>query len=434
VRPADSRLRHADPLVVGLLVGAVTIVAVVTGALTAPLLTVAAACAAAVLAVSIRWPRATALAAMIAGPLYLSGFAVGPMTADNVTVLFGAALGGIWLLTAPRRGTALVVWPLSVAIAIAIAAAANHGAGSPGLARFLSLVVLALILVNSDAAVRTRTTAWAEAAVTAGAVVLLLQPFTGFPAPYGTAEGVGERFGGLFGHPNFAAYTVSLLLLYQLYAKRFTPLRVTSSGLLLLALVLTGSRAALLVFVLLLLPAIWMRARRFFGLLVPALAALPFVGTTIVTRLESITATGGLTGQNASGWRIGQWWQALAATRGHELFGIGWGQTESVLSDQLGAHSTYIQIWLELGRLGAVACAVGLLFLFGLVRRVRVAQILLVYCLVTGISDPVLLYPSCLTVLLVLLAELTRVPEPGSPEDAPAPAARVRPVPVGVPA
>jgi O-antigen ligase len=435
VTPTLAGSRRRLPVLV---LPALGIVAAVAGALTAPLLTVAGAGAGAVLTVSVRWPRATALTAMTAAPLYLSGFAVGPMTADNVLLLFGAALGAIWLLTAPRRGTALVAWPLSVAVAIAIAAAANHGAGSPGLARFLSLVVLALVLVNSDAAVRARTTAWAEAAVTAGAMVLLVQPFTGFPAPYGTAEGVGERFGGLFGHPNFAAYTVSLVLLYQLYAKRFTPLRVTSSCLLLLALVLTGSRAALLVFVLLLLPALWMRAGRFFGLLVPALAALPFLGTTILTRLESISATGGLTGQNASGWRIGQWWQALAATRGHELFGIGWGQTESVLSDQLGAHSTYIQIWLELGRVGAVVCAVGLLILFRVVRRVRVAQILLAYCLVTGISDPVLLYPSCLTVLLLLLSELTRPPEPASPEDAsvPAvgPAALVPPVPVEVPA
>jgi O-antigen ligase len=389
-----------------LLIPALLVVGAVAGALTRPLATAAAALGAVMIVVTVRWPRATALTASVAGPLYLSGFAAGPVTLDNVVVLAGAGVGTAWLLAQRRRMSGLAAWPLSVAVAVALAAAGNGGAGMTGLARFLSLAVLALVLVNSSPEVRRRTAAWAEAAVTLGALVVVAQPFTGYPDPYGTAEGVGQRFGGLFGHPNFAAYTVSLVLLYQLYTRRFTTARTASTGLLLLALVLTGSRAALLVFLLMLLPALWMRARRFFGLLLPALAALPFVGTTILTRLQSISKTGGLSGQNASGWRLGQWRDALAAAHGHEFLGIGWGQTASVLGDQLGAHSTYVQIWLELGRVGALVTAVGAVALLAWVRRVRVAQVMVAYCAVTGISDPVLLYPCCLTVLIVLLAHL----------------------------
>jgi O-antigen ligase len=160
-----------------------------------------------------------------------------------------------------------------------------------------------------------------------------------------------------------------------------------------------------------------MRAQRFFGLLAPAVAALPFVGTTILTRLESITATGGLSGRNASGWRLGQWRDALEATRGHEFFGIGWARTVDVMGDQLGAHSTYVQIWLELGRVGAAVCAVGLILLLRSARSSRPAQVLLAYVVITSVSDPVLLYPSCLTVLLVILSPLVHrdetSPEPG---------------------
>lgn len=424
-----------------LLLPALAVVAAVPVALTRPLVAVAAAVGTALLTVTLRWPRATALTAMVAGPLYLSGFRAGPMTADNVLVLFGAVVGTAWLLTRRRRATGLAAWPAALAVAVAVAAAANGGAGLPGLARFVSLVVLALVMANSDTDLRRRTAAWVEGAVALGAVVLVAQPFTGYPAPFGTAEGVGERFGGLFGHPNFAAYTVSIVLLYQLYTRRFTPARIAATGVLLLALVLTGSRAALLVFVVMMLPALWLRVRRFFGLLIPAVVALPFVGTTILTRLQSISATGGLTGDNASGWRLGQWRHALAATQGHDFFGIGWGQTVATLGDDLGAHSTYVQIWLELGRVGALICIIGALGLLAFVRRVRVAQILVAYCAVTGISDPVLLYPCCLTVLLVLLAELTGVREPASPGGAPVldalPATdlpRARPVLSGVPA
>jgi O-Antigen ligase len=400
----------------------VAIVATVAGAVLAPLATGAAVLGLAVLGATARRPRATALTAMVGGPLFLSGYAAGPVTLDNVAVLYGAAVGTGWLLARRRIGTPLAAWPAAVALAVTLASAVNGGAGLPGLARFLSLVVLVLVLANSDPATRARTATWVEIAVTAGALVLIAQPLTGYPEAFGTAEGVGQRFGGLFGHPNFAAYTISLVLLYQVYARRFPALRVCSTGILLLALLLTGSRAALLVFLVLLLPAMWLRARRFLGLLLPAVVALPFVGTTVVTRLESIAETGGLSGQNASGWRFGQWQDALEATRGHELLGIGWGQTTSVMGDELGAHSTYVQLWLEVGRIGTLVAAIGLAVLLLAARPSRTALVLLAYALVTSISDPVLLYPACLTVLLVLLGHL--LPEDaGAPLDPPLPSA-----------
>ncbi len=419
------------------LVPAVAVVAVVVAALTSPLLTAAGALGLGVLAVSVRWPRATALGFVVSGPLFLSGFTAGPMTLDNVAVLYGTAVAVLWLLACRWRWSPLAAWPASLAGAAVLAAAANAGAGIPGVVRFASLAVLALLLANSDAAVRARTARWTEAAVTLGALVLIAQPFTGFPDAYGTAEGVGQRYGGLFGHPNFAAYTVSIVVLYQLYTQRFTAWRVASAASLVLALVLTGSRAALLVFVLLLVPALWMRAQRFFALLLPAVAAMPFVGTTILTRLESITATGGLSGQNASGWRFGQWQDALEATRGHETWGIGYGQTASVMGDGLGAHSTYVQLWLETGRVGTLIAAVGVVVLIRAARGVRPAQVLLAYAVVTSVSDPVLLYPASLTVLLVLLSRLV-LPDgdaaaeqvPPEVEDAGVPVVADRPTPI----
>jgi hypothetical protein len=419
------------------LVPAVAVVAVVVAALTNPLLTAAGALGLGVLAVSVRLPRATALGFMVSGPLFLSGFTVGPMTLDNVAVLYGTAVAVLWLLARRWHLSPLAAWPASLAVAAVLAAAANAGAGIPGVVRFASLAVLALLLANSDAAVRARTARWTEAAVTLGALVLIAQPFTGFPDAYGTAEGVGQRYGGLFGHPNFAAYTVSIVVLYQLYTQRFTAWRVASAASLVLALVLTGSRAALLVFVLLLVPALWMRAQRFFALLLPAVAALPFVGTTILTRLESITATGGLSGQNASGWRFGQWQDALEATRGHETWGIGYGRTASVMGDGLGAHSTYVQLWLETGRVGTLIAAIGVVVLIRAARGVRPAQVLLAYAVVTSVSDPVLLYPASLTVLLVLLSRLVlpdgdALAEQVTPgvEHADEPVAADRPMPV----
>ena len=405
--PHAERTAWWWPMVLGILV-----MVSVAGVLTHPVAAGAAAGGAAVLAASLRWPLPTSLVFVVAGPLFLSSFPAGPMTLDNVAVLYGTALATGWLLTHRLRWTPVAAWPASLAVAAGVAAAANAGAGLPGVVRFLSLTVLALTLATADPEVRQRTVVWVEAAVTLGAIVLIAQPFTGYPEAFDTNnEGVGERFGGLFGHPNFAAYTISLVLLYQVYARRYSAPRIGSSAVLLLALLLTGSRAALLVFVVLLLPALWMRSRRFFALLAPALFALPFVGTTIITRLQSISDTGGLSGQNASGWRLEQWRDALAATRGHEYFGIGWGQTAEVLTDDLGAHSTYVEIWLELGRIGTVIAAVGLIVLAWSTRRFFLARIVLAYAAITGVSDPVLLYPVCLTVLVVLLCGLVHSDE-----------------------
>jgi O-antigen ligase len=403
---AGSRPGEGAGLLVGVLVGAVTIVAVVAGALTAPLPTALVVAAVALVIAAVRWPLACAIVFLTSGPLFCSLFHIGPMTLDNVAVIIGATIALLCLIGRPWRIPALAVWPLCVATAVIAAAAANGGAGIEGVVRFASLTVLVLTVANSTPVVRERTAAWIETAVTLGAVVLLVQPFTGFPRPYGTTEGVGLRYGGLFGHPNFAAYTISLVLLYQIYTKRFTAWRALSTFALLMALALTGSRAALLVFILLLVPALWMRARRFFALLLAGVVVLPFVGAAMLSRLQSISETGGLSGDNASGWRFGQWAQALAATRGHELLGIGWGRTALTLGDDLGAHSTYVQIWLELGRIGTLIAVVGLVVLFRATRTSRVARILLLYAAVTGVSDPVLLYPSCLTVLLLLFVQL----------------------------
>jgi O-antigen ligase len=415
VRAATSGLSGAIRLV-----GAsAVILTVVVGGLTAPLLLAAVVGAAAVLTAALRWPVPTATAFLTVGPLFLSQFSVGPVTVDNLAILFGVAVAVAWLLGRTWHLPLLVAWPLSLAVASIAAAALNHGAGAPGIVRFLSLTVLVVLLANTARSTRQIAAAWIEVAVTLGAFVCLAQPLTNYPRPYETwGEGVGLRFGGFFGHPNFAAYTISLVLLYQLYTRRFTAWRATSAVALLLALLLTGSRTALLVFALFMLPALWLRARRFFALLVPAAMALPFVGETIISRFQVIGQTGGLSGRNASGWRFEQWQDALRAARGHEWFGIGWGQTGSVLTDNLGAHSTYIEIWVELGRVGTVIAAAGLLMLVRSTRRSPVGWILIGYAALTGISDPVLVYPACISTLLVLLTGLLADSEDAGPESA----------------
>ncbi len=252
--PAEARQRIGA---LWPLVPAVVVVAVVAGALTSPLLTAAGALGLGVLVVSARWPLATGIAFLIAGPMYLSEFEVGPVTLDNVAVLYGSALGVVWLLGRTWQVPPVAAWPISLALAATVAAVANGGAGATGIVRFASLAVTAVVVANAGPHARRLAAAGLETAVTLGALVLLAQPLTNFPDPYQTwGEGVGLRYGGLFGHPNFAAYTVSLVLLYQLYTRRFTAWRAASAVVLLLAHVLTGSRAALLVFALLMIPAL----------------------------------------------------------------------------------------------------------------------------------------------------------------------------------
>ncbi len=90
------------------------------------------------------------------------------------------------------------------------------------------------------------------------------------------------------------------------------------------------------------------------------------------------------------------------------------GGTVTVYASRAGVNQTLRRL-LVLELLGT-AVAVGLAVLLLAARPSRTALVLLAYALVTSISDPVLLYPACLTVLLVLLGHL--LPEhAGAPLD-----------------
>lgn len=341
------------------------------------------------------------LGAPLLGPL----FPVGNSNIDQVGQSAGtvALILGILSGELKTRGlrTPYVLVPMIAAMGIT--AVANYGAGLSGVFRLL--VIAIGIYALSD--LRDNQRLFAQRAfiviMLISAITVLQQPLSGWPAPYVSVEGIGVRYGGLIGHPNFAAYSLGVAVLF-LALTRHSWYAVASLPLLVAAAIATGSRTAVVVLVALLVfgVVIWNRAKL---LMVAAVLAvsIPFA-SSLVSRLSSIDTSGGIGGSNAGGWRIGQWERAWALGEGRRVFGLGWGQAEHLLPQQLGVHNLYLQVVVELGWLGAIGLLLSVCIHGAAVWGSRSQRLILVYCLVTSLVDPVFLYPSVLTLLMALTA------------------------------
>jgi hypothetical protein len=354
-------------------------------------------------------PR-TAVVLVLSGPLLLSTIKIGGLTLDNAVTMAGFALLVAAILLQNRKIRGVLTEPVGmylVVLAFIVAFSALANPGGAKLSSVLRYVTLAL-LVYHLASHGPKLVAFAmdtlETLLVVGACSIFLQPIVGWPAPFLSKEGVigAARFGGLFGHPNFAAYPLLLGVLVLVMSKRHALwARFTESVVLISAAMMTGSRTAVVMFVILLLCVAFRRGESFArSLIVVIVAALPFASVA-TSRFLSIISTGGVAGDNAGGWRLAQWQFALDLWRDNVLFGVGWGNAQNLLPSNLGVHSAYLEVLAETGIVGFI------LFVFALVSLVRgyrlypAVLVLVGYTLLTGVSDRTLLYPSVLCVLCV---------------------------------
>ncbi|MFJ6027576.1 hypothetical protein ACIQCN_08930 [Pseudarthrobacter sp. NPDC092424] len=364
--------------------------------------------AALALGIAIRYPQPAALALLLVGPLLTSTFQVGALTVDNIAVLAG--FGMVVLLAIARRELPFTKWsllPLVLAAAIFVTGGINGSPNFEACLRFISLATVPWV-VSRFPGQRGPNDQLFMIVLSLGAGSVLAQPIIGYPLPFKDVENTGLRFGGLFGHPNFAAYSLSLAILYVASMK----LNVWRAVFLLCAagaLMMTGSITAILILAACLGLAL---AHSFRRLILAALAAaffLALAGQTLLNRLDfaAETALGAASGANSGAWRLGQWGRALRLLDGHEEAGIGWGQIPLRIGNGLGAHNAYVQLVVELGWAGALAAGlavVATVLMAG--RRNRTVLLGWSYVLLTSMSDPVLFYPSSMTVLLFILAAI----------------------------
>ncbi len=367
-------------------------------------------------------PVEAAIILLVAAPILLNTIKLGVLNLDNYVTLLGmttVVLAGLSSGRLPFSG--LSALPMAVGIAIALSGDANGLSWIEPTARFLGLAMIPWAVGYS-----ARNPEFAIGAVkwsvAIGALSVIVQPLTGYPKlAVLNEEEAGTRYGGLIGHPNFAAYTLAitaLLLLSRPTLRRLDPLLLS---VLTVALVMTGSMTAIGFFCLAALAILVRRPRRllFLGGLVAAVAAI--AGATLLARIGSLGESG-LRGDNSGTWRETQWSQALALVDGREVIGIGWQQTSKQLANGLEAHSAYVQAIVELGLVGSFLVLAAVAYLVARVHRHLVSVVLLAYVLATSITDPVLFYPSSLVVLLVAVAAV----ESGWPDQTDRPIASSR--------
>ncbi len=351
----------------------------------------------AVVAVFPRQLNKFALALLLAGPILGSEFTVGALTLDNWIVLGGLAFTIVWALRERRLPfSSPSLYPLLFGLAILLSGVVDGIDSLPGVVRALGVAVLPGLLVGrgglgTQAASRIMITV-----VMLGALSVIAQPITHYLPGYQD----GDRYGGLFGHPNFAACSMSLTMLYLIAMRGPRLWRYLGVILLAGAVMLTGSLgavAALLVGIVVLL----IRSLPTMVVIAVGIAGVATIaGATLFDRVDALTLG---SGTDSLVWRFGQWQSAIALTTPPNLFGIGWQQTEVELPNALPAHSAYVETYVELGVVGCVLVAIGFIVMALRARREILTLAILSYVLIASLTDPILFYPSTLALMMTIL-------------------------------
>jgi len=350
-----------------------------------------------------KYPFHTTLALMMSAPLLLSPFTVGALTLDNVVTLI--ALVATLMLAIKHKAIPLTITsllPLSIFLAVVISGLANNVEFLTQATRFASIAatpwIAAMIPVHSRFAMRLVVTL-----VALGALTILQQPITQFPSPYTVTEGVSVvRYGGFFGHPNFAAYAIGLVLIATIanHSYRRTFLLYALLG---TALLMTSSLGAILAILPCLLFILVTSFRTAILSLVMFFVGGITAGNVIIERVEFVLND--QTGSNSFAWRVTQWRQSLEVSEGRRMLGIGYQQARVLLDNNLGVHSAYVQLFTELGLVGTSIVFIAILTSFLAIKMNRQVLSLWIFVLLTSVTDPVLLYPSS----LILLVTFTQI-------------------------
>lgn len=355
----------------------------------------------------IKWPLRTGAAFILSGPILFSTVPVGGMTADNLVSACGTVILGTALM---RRLPAVqlsgpLLLPIGIVALLSVSIAAHGTSVLFNVARFIGVALLCVAIYLGTTEDRRSISVILNAIIMISSLIIIAQPITSWPAPWGNVEGEGLRYGGLFGHPNFAAYTLGLFALYQVI--RLGPLmkRILLIGPPVAALMLSGSRTAIIAFGIVMLLALVARPRTVWPFVAGSALVAMVVGATFLSRFEDFFQTGGFEGTaNAGGWRFIQWQYALDLAPKPNIWGIGWGMSEKYLPQGLGVHNGFLQFYVETGIVGCVIFAAALITAIASTVRSLTATLLWIFAIVTTFFDPVLMYPSSIAVLVTLLS------------------------------
>jgi hypothetical protein len=340
---------------------------------------------------------------------------------------FVTAAAGHWTMRRFPKPRAMFIAVIVLAVAAAVSALGQTGTQYTAVIRFvteagfLALVVRARSIGGQAAQHRLLNVLYVTATI--GAASLLLQYV--HLIHIGATEIVDPdsgrlRYGGLMGHPNFAAYEMLAAVVARFSdTRKLRPRHSLMLLLLMAATLLTGSRTALIGAAVAVVLAVIITPARFTWLLSVSWL-MPLAGGTVLARFAILAKGSNSHGVSDTGWRLDQWRSALALP--HAPFyvkGIGYNRTEELLTNGLAVHSGYVQSLVELGLIGVGAFAAIVVIAARDARRNKLLWPILVYMLAVTSTDPGLLYPSLAYIFLLMYAihaPLAAPPEPARSE------------------
>jgi O-antigen ligase len=168
---------------------------------------------------------------------------------------------------------------------------------------------------------------------------------------------VGElRFGGIIGHPNYAAYVAAATCLLWFVRP---DLRYSKANfwVLLLCTLMTQTRTAIIAVVVGLLIISLKRFGKFLKMMSAVsifvlIALLSGFAGGLLERFTFIERSGGLAGENSSGWRLLQWQTVWEYLNAEGWAPVGWNKSGGYLLSGLPPHNFILQGSMELGILG----------------------------------------------------------------------------------
>lgn len=358
-----------------------------------------------------RWIAAVGLAMAAAAALLplpiVRGLTVDNwVTAAGLTVLLGGLASARSVRAKPPRSTSILFAGWLALATAALLAGVWGGTFDAGALRFASYALLTAAVARLPRGLASRAAGGVLAIAGLLALSVWLQRWNLLPDTLAVdivdVESGDRRFGGLIGHPNFAAAFLALGMLSAIELFR-GPKLLLCQLLLGGAAALTGARGVILALAVAAVPLMARRPRLLLPAAISGYGVYLLAGASFAKRVVYISATGGVTGSNAAGWRLVKWREALEVAESSLPFGVGWNQFAQISSDRLAVHSGYLQMWVELGVVGAMG---GLLIALAFLQKVREARSPVVtssalFLLLITATDPGLLYPPIALAVIV---------------------------------
>lgn len=351
---------------------------------------------------------------VLASALLLPAFSLHGIPLDVPVIAataFVTAAAGHWTMRAFPRQRAMFVALMILAVGAGVSALGQTSTQYTAVIRilteagFVALVVRARSFGNLATQHRLLDVLYVTATV--GAASLLLQYV--HVVHIAATEVVDPefhvlRYGGLMGHPNFAAYDMLAAVVARFSdTRKLTVRHGVMLVLLVAATLLTGSRTALIGAGVAIVLAVVITPGRFTWVLSVAWL-VPIAGGTVLARFAVLTS-GSAGGSSDTSWRLDQWQSALALP--HAPFyvkGIGYNRTEELLTNGLAVHSGYVQVLVELGLIGVLGLAAMVVVAARDARANKLLWPTLAYMLIVTSTDPGLLYPSIAYMFLLMYA------------------------------